>query len=327
MTNSNRAKVSVCIPVYGVEKYIERCARSLFEQTMKEDIEFIFVNDCTKDKSIEILEQVLSEYPGRKNQVKIIHHEKNKGLVAARKTGLAHASGDYIIHCDSDDWVDLNMYESMYNKAIEANVDMVYCSLIKENSSGWKKLFSPYIADSVKEYIRKNFGGDLNSLCTKLYKREFALDDTINCPDYITVGEDLLCNSQILLNCKKIAFDADVLYHYWVHSESIMHDVSPKYFQCLQDIIDILTEKKADYFQKELERIKSMILIGILENYYVSSEDARGFYLTYWRNTKNKWSIFLHSIGFYKRSVFILGGLINFHLTVYLLHLLNANRH
>ena len=124
--NNTNVKVSVCIPVYGVEKYIERCARSLFEQTMAEGIEFIFVNDCTKDRSIEILEQVLSEYPQRKEQVKIIHHKKNGGLVAARNTGLKHATGDYIIHCDSDDWVDLNMYEAMYNKAIETNADMVY---------------------------------------------------------------------------------------------------------------------------------------------------------------------------------------------------------
>ncbi|MBO5667722.1 MAG: glycosyltransferase family 2 protein, partial [Lentisphaeria bacterium] len=88
-------KVSVCIPVYGVEKYIERCARSLFEQTMRDGIEFIFVNDCTPDKSIEILEQILSEYPHRQEQTKIIHHKQNGGLVAARNTGLAHASGEY----------------------------------------------------------------------------------------------------------------------------------------------------------------------------------------------------------------------------------------
>ena len=150
MTNSNRAKVSVCIPVYGVEKYIERCARSLFEQTMKDGIEFIFVNDCTKDKSIEILEQVLGEYPERKEQVKIIHHEKNKGLVAARKTGLAHATGDYIIHCDSDDWVDLNLYETMYNKAVEVNADVVCCPFLQFFSAEKTKVIKPYITGSCK---------------------------------------------------------------------------------------------------------------------------------------------------------------------------------
>ena len=125
-------KVSVCIPVYGVEKYIERCARSLFEQTMRDGIEFIFVNDCTPDKSIEILEKVLAEYPHRKKQTQIINHEKNSGLVAARKTGLAHATGEYIIHCDSDDWVELNMYEKMYHAAKAADADMVYCDYVKE---------------------------------------------------------------------------------------------------------------------------------------------------------------------------------------------------
>ena len=130
----NNKMVSVCIPVYGVEKYIERCARSLFEQTMTDGIEFIFVNDCTNDRSIEILEQILSEYPQRKNQVKIIHHDTNQGLTGARNTALKYAQGEYIIHCDSDDWVDIKMYENMYNKAIETDADMVYCDYKLESS-------------------------------------------------------------------------------------------------------------------------------------------------------------------------------------------------
>ena len=79
-------KLSVVIPVYGVEKYIERCARSLFEQTL-DDIEYIFVNDCTKDGSIDILNAVINDYPARKEQVRIVHHEKNKGLPFARQSG------------------------------------------------------------------------------------------------------------------------------------------------------------------------------------------------------------------------------------------------
>ena len=106
-------KVSVCSPVYGVEKYIERCARSLFDQTMKNDIEFIFVDDCTPDRSIEVLEAILSEYPERRSQVKIVRHSHNKGLTGARNTALKEASGEYIIHCDSDDWVDLEAYKTV----------------------------------------------------------------------------------------------------------------------------------------------------------------------------------------------------------------------
>ena len=90
------SKVSVVIPVYGVEKYIERCARSLFEQTL-DDMEFIFVNDCTLDNSVEILENVLSEYPSRKTQTTILHHHCNLGLPQARKTGIDFSKHQQLI--------------------------------------------------------------------------------------------------------------------------------------------------------------------------------------------------------------------------------------
>ena len=92
-------KVSVIIPVYGVEKYIERCARSLFEQTLN-DIEFIFVNDYTPDNSIDILKNTLSKYPNRKYQVRIINQPRNMGAAQARKNGILAATGEFVIQCD-----------------------------------------------------------------------------------------------------------------------------------------------------------------------------------------------------------------------------------
>ena len=82
-------KVTVAVPIYGVEKYIERCAVSLFEQTYS-NIEYIFVNDCTCDNSMGILKSILDKYPERKKQVKIIVHEQNKGLGAARNTAIKY---------------------------------------------------------------------------------------------------------------------------------------------------------------------------------------------------------------------------------------------
>ena len=121
-------KVSVIVPIYGVEKYIGRCAVSLFEQTL-DDLEFIFVNDCTLDKSIEILKTTLENYPQRKVQTKILTMSKNSGLPAVRKYGVQHATGEYIIHCDSDDWIDINAYEMLYEKASSGNYDIVFCNL------------------------------------------------------------------------------------------------------------------------------------------------------------------------------------------------------
>ena len=105
-------KISVIIPVYNVEKYIERCVRSLFEQTLGE-IEYIFVDDCTPDGSIAILRRIIEDYPERKPFVSIISHEQNKGLAIARRTGVNAACGEYVAFCDSDDWVDTNMYEKL----------------------------------------------------------------------------------------------------------------------------------------------------------------------------------------------------------------------
>ena len=89
---NNSPLVSILTPVYRAEKYIERCTRSLFEQTY-ENLEYIFVDDCAPDHSIQLLQQVLAEYPKREKQTKIIHHEKNRGVAAARNTAVENASG------------------------------------------------------------------------------------------------------------------------------------------------------------------------------------------------------------------------------------------
>lgn len=97
-------KVSVLVPVYGVEKYIERCAVSLFEQTHR-DMEYVFVNDCTPDRSISILRSVIERYPDRARQVRIIDNEVNRGVGATRAVAIAAATGECIMHADSDDYM------------------------------------------------------------------------------------------------------------------------------------------------------------------------------------------------------------------------------
>ena len=105
MMNIKKYKVSVLVPVYKVEKYIGRCSKYLFEQTY-ENLEYIFVDDKSPDRSIEILLQILNNYPQRKPQVRIIHHKKNLGLACARNTAVNNATGDFVIHVDSDDYID-----------------------------------------------------------------------------------------------------------------------------------------------------------------------------------------------------------------------------
>ena len=115
-------KVSVIIPIYKVEAFIERCATTLMEQTLRE-VEYIFVDDATPDSSIQVLEEVVTRYPERKEQVHIVHHGTNKGLPAARNTGLSLATGEYIFHCDSDDYVDQSYLLEMRQALENADID------------------------------------------------------------------------------------------------------------------------------------------------------------------------------------------------------------
>lgn len=131
--------VSILVPVYGVEKYIERCARSLFEQTY-ESLEYIFVDDCSPDDSIAILKRVMEDYPERKDQVRIIQHDHNRGLAAARNTALDAATSPFISHVDSDDYLSLDAIQLLVNKQVETDADIVLGNFRIITNRGVQKL-------------------------------------------------------------------------------------------------------------------------------------------------------------------------------------------
>ncbi|MDA3079229.1 MULTISPECIES: glycosyltransferase family 2 protein [unclassified Campylobacter] len=116
--------VSIIVPIYNVEKYIAKCATTLFEQDF-DSIEYVFVNDCTPDNSMQVLQSVIEKYPNRKNDIKIINNAQNSGSSLTRKNGLDNASGEYILFIDSDDWVELDMVSSLYKKAKDDEADIV----------------------------------------------------------------------------------------------------------------------------------------------------------------------------------------------------------
>ena len=144
------AKVSVIVPIYNVSRFIKRCAESLLNQTL-DDVEFIFVNDSTPDDSVDILKKVISDYPDRNTM--IINHEVNKGLPAARNTGLKVASGDYIFHCDSDDFVEPTMLNDLYNLACDEKADIVWCDWYLTFEKNERYMKQPdYTAGSIEIY-------------------------------------------------------------------------------------------------------------------------------------------------------------------------------
>ncbi len=218
--NKNMAsKVSVIIAVYNCEKYIEVCARSLFEQTL-DSIEYIFINDATQDKSIQIIKSVLENYPSRTSYVNIINLAQNKGVSNARLIGIKNATGDYIIHCDSDDWINKDMYKKLYLKAKETDAEIVGCNFRHEFSDIQYDFHQQY-ANNLEENISRLINGKIfPSLCTSLVKRSLITNNNISFPIGLNMGEDLFFNLQLYLHANKIASMDWAPYHYRHTEES-----------------------------------------------------------------------------------------------------------
>lgn len=275
--------ISVIIPIYGSEKYIERCVRSLFEQTMTKGIEFIFVNDCTPDNSISILKSVLEQYPSRKQQTFIIEQPTNHGPDYARKTGVAKACGRYVAFCDSDDWVELDTYQRMLEKAVAEDLDMVICNDYIMDKTGkdrprHKRVFSGSDL-APKRIMSLQLSGILaGGVVQKLVKREYY-EGGLLLPQS-NIGEDLLLSVQIIDRCKKIGYLERPLYHYFYNAESLSHqpsrDVAIKrcydYKKNIDLIIDYLkSEKKYEQCKYDLSPIKlrcRFILIPYINTCY-----------------------------------------------------------
>lgn len=207
-------KVSILVPIYGVEKYIERCAMSLFEQTYP-NIEYVFVNDCTKDNSVGIVERILNSYPQRKSQVRIINHEQNKGLGAARRTALLNSTGDYLLHVDSDDYLASDAVEILVKKAQEAHVDIVDCAFaeVVKGKVVHSKLPFHGTTEAYNVLILSRSGMVTNHIWGRLIKRALYAENEILNEEGIDLGEDYDILPKLLYKGKRSYVD-NILYFY-----------------------------------------------------------------------------------------------------------------
>lgn len=222
--------ISVIIPIYNKEKYIGRCVTSLMEQTKKDGIEYIFINDNCTDSSLDILSEIIESYPNRKSQTKILVNTENKGIAYNRQIGVNNAKGKYIIHCDPDDWLELNAFSEIFSDAIANHSDLVIFDYVNEFKNYSKKIIQEpkeYTNDSILDSICGLNNVRLHgSLCNKLIKSEickqFVFEDGIN---YM---EDSLYLTKILPKVKRISYINKALYHYRQNDESIVHDLYNK---------------------------------------------------------------------------------------------------
>ena len=239
--------LSILVPVYGVEKYIERCCRSLWEQTYSE-IEYIFVDDCSPDNSISVLQRVLEEYPGRIPYTKIIKHAKNKGLASTRNTAISYAQGEYVMCVDSDDYLDKDAVRQLIDIAIKNEADVVVFDAKhvynKKECDDHRK-----IAEDKKDYIKQLLTYKVSvSIWGKLFKKTLFMDFGVHFVDDLNFGEDYVVTPRIIYYAQKICYFDRCLYYYThVNSASYTLSYKPKNIDDIKKAITILS----DFFSQE----------------------------------------------------------------------------
>ncbi len=249
------AKVSIIVPVYNVEKYLEKCLDSLVNQTLK-DIEIIIVNDGSTDNCRKIIDKYYTKY---NNLIKVINQE-NKGLGAARNTGLKLVTSDYIIFVDSDDYVEPNMVEELYDKILQEQADFVICgfNVVNEHYELISKTFP-------NKYEIYDFNTQMifGNLCAwnKIIKKTLLDDDSLDFRNNVWY-EDIDFSFKLFLKAKKMCILPKNLYNYLLRQGSIMNSNN---LQKNLDLIDAFNEiinyaKEKNCFDKYYNEIEFLVI-------------------------------------------------------------------
>lgn len=235
----NEDLISIIVPIYNVEKFIDKCMDTILGQTYK-NIEIVLVDDGSPDNCPKIIDEYAKKYDNV-----FAYHKKNGGLSSARNFGLKKSHGKYICFIDSDDYISTKYIEVLYNKIVEEKADIAICNYYRV----YKNKEVECVAGKFKtEYFITP------AAWNKLYKRN--LFDNIEYP----IGkyyEDLGTTPKLIMNCKKISYVDDFLYYYFQNDNSIMKNVNPKIYDIYEIIDEIIRyskkQKKYDEYKEQIE--------------------------------------------------------------------------
>jgi len=245
-------KISVILPVYGVAQYIEKCTKSLLDQTLQE-MEFIFVDDHGPDNSIELVQKMIENHP-RKEQFVFLKPEQNMGAGMARNFAIPQAKGEYIAFVDSDDWIEPTMYEELYNEAKKnGGVDICYCQASKDFYDGKPSeiLKNPEVdcgefTKQKRSFFLQNY---VSLFWTFIYKREMLLSNEIQYPEDRSADDSYFVTCSLLL-AKSLAHVDKPFYHYLIRPGSIC------------------TTKDSNKYQKRLSTFRKLLSFVKMKGVY-----------------------------------------------------------
>ena len=288
------AEISIIIPVYNVEKYLRKCLDSIVHQTLQ-DIEIICVNDCSLDNSLSILK----EYAKKDHRIKIIDFKENHGVAVARNEAIKIAKGEYIGFVDSDDWIDSDFYEKIYNKVKETNSKLVIGNVQLESENGQKQ--NDYIVNDIIKKINNQPLYFNQLFWLGLYSSDLLKNNSIQFIENCIFGEDRLLPLKAAYYAKKIETVHDTFYHYIRNGNSITKslknekilrsfmysvknifdfinsvEMSSDEYNCvcnvfLENSLSFMLELEADFKNKFYESFRDEIFILLNKNRLINS--------------------------------------------------------
>lgn len=307
-------RISIIVPVYNVEKYLEKCIKSILNQTLQ-DFELILVNDGSTDDSGRICD----EFAEKDNRIIVIHKE-NEGLSKTRNVALDIAKGEYIGFIDSDDWIEPSMYEVLYNLCCKYDADISSCAIKESTSKSNVKTRNKIVVKNGKDMIVEIYSYKYSGIspCNKLYKSKIYKN--IRFPNK-KLNEDAAIMYKIYDISDKVVHKDAKLYNYLIREGSLMHS---KFNKDRFEIIDIYNEM-LEYFQENCDMKKkiiseyfnslvTMIKDIISENSLISNVDSLKKIESLFR--KKLLSIILNKNIYYKSKIFLIIYCISYKLGV-----------
>lgn len=278
-------KVSVIVPVYNVEEYIDKCLETLTNQTFK-DFEIIIVNDGSPDNSESIILNYQKKYP----QLIKYYKKENGGLSSARNYGIEKSNGKYLMFIDSDDYVTTDMIEKLFNRIEEEQSDMAICNYFRVTCKG--KIIKNYNNNPGTTNIKSNPEIILNKQAAwnKIYKKELFSQNKFDEGKYY---EDLRLIPKLYLECKKIAFIDDFCYYYIERDNSIMKDINlDKNYEIVEAIDSLIAHYKShNKYEEYREEIEFMMLDNIMVSTFdriiCSTNNIKNNLKRYWEFINN----------------------------------------
>ncbi len=276
--------MSVCVPVYKAEQYIERCARSIFSQDYQ-DLEIIFVDDCSPDQSAVIVRRVVDSFTERKDQVRIMFHDRNKGVSVARNTFLDNHTGEFVMFVDADDYLMPGAITRLVSRQQQDNSDLVSGSFIMDTGHSDNKKCIYNRESSIEELLQRcccTSGGHNN--IARIYRAKLLNNPSVRFRSGVKIGEDWIFMVEAVLRMQRVSYIDDVVYVYdYTNQGSAMHQVSDYVSMCkwcladveaLHEILILIKGKEDTYIKGAARQMASRINDGLLLAATVRNKDV-----------------------------------------------------